>query len=364
MRELIADLHRLRSAGEPVGRAVVTSVWGSAPRAAGACMLATAGGKIAGSVSGGCVESATAQEISAAIAAGQARTVEFGVSDEAAWEVGLACGGTIRVLVEPAVRDELVRALESDSGVVLVTAVDGMDPVGAGMIVREDGAIEGPLAPAGWQDDSPPSLTALEDVREQIADLAGDALKRGLSRVESLDTGATSTISLFLEVHPRRPKLVIFGGVHVAGALVPMAKELGFCTIVADGREAFLTRARFPDADELVLGWPDEAFEQIGLDHATHVCILTHDPKFDDPALEIALRSDAAYVGAIGSRKTQAARRERLRDAGLTDEQLDRLHGPIGLDLGGHQPGEIAVAILAEIVATRHRGSAPPKSRG
>ena len=143
-----------------------------------------------------------------------------------------------------------------------------------------------------------------------------------------------------------------------------MAKELGWRTIVADGREAFLTRARFPDADELVLGWPAEAFEQIGLDQATHVCILTHDPKFDDPALEIALRSDAAYVGAIGSRKTQAARRERLRDAGLTDEQLDRLHGPIGLDLGGHQPGEIAVAILAEIVATRHRGSAAPKSRG
>ena len=261
-------------------------------------------------------------------------------------------------------RDELVRALAPDTGVVLVTAVDGMEPVGAGMLVREDGAVEGPLAPAGWQGDSPPSLTALEDVREAIAGIALDALKRGLSRVESLDTGATSTISLFLEVHPRRPKLVIFGGVHVAAALVSMAKELGFRTIVADGREAFLTRARFPDADELVLGWPDEAFEQIGLDHATHVCILTHDPKFDDPALQIALRSDAAYVGAIGSRKTQAARRERLRDAGLTDEQLDRLHGPIGLDLGGHQPGEIAVAILAEIVATRHRGSAPPKSRG
>jgi xanthine dehydrogenase accessory factor len=165
---------------------------------------------------------------------------------------------------------------------------------------------------------------------------------------------------VFLEVFPRRPTLVIFGGVHVAAALVPLAKALGYRTVVADGREAFLTRERFPEADELVLGWPDEAFARVGIDSATHICLLSHDPKFDEPAMEIALRSEAAYVGAIGSRKTQAARRERLRAAGFSEAELSRLRGPIGLDLGGRQPVETALAILAEITATRYGRSGGP----
>jgi xanthine dehydrogenase accessory factor len=137
-----------------------------------------------------------------------------------------------------------------------------------------------------------------------------------------------------------------------------LAKALGYHTIVADGRQAFLDRNRFPGADELILAWPDEAFEQIRLDSACYVCVLSHDPKFDEPALQIALRSPAAYVGAIGSRKTQATRRERLREAGLTDAQLERLHGPIGLDLGGRQPAETALAILAEMTSVRYGGTA------
>jgi xanthine dehydrogenase accessory factor len=181
-----------------------------------------------------------------------------------------------------------------------------------------------------------------------------DALLRQTSRTEKIPAPAGGEIAVFLEVFPRQPKLVIFGGVHVAAALVPLARALGYWTIVADGRGAFLTRERFPDADELILAWPAEAFARVGIDSATAICVLSHDPKFDDPALEIALRSDAAYVGAIGSRKTQTARRERLKSAGLTGEQLARLHGPIGLDLGGRAPAEVALAILAEMTAVRY----------
>jgi xanthine dehydrogenase accessory factor len=159
---------------------------------------------------------------------------------------------------------------------------------------------------------------------------------------------------VFLEYFPRQLTLLIFGATHVAIHLATLARKLGYRVVVADGRASFLTRERFPDADELVLGWPAEAFAQAGIDRGTFVCILSHDPKFDEAALEIALRSEAAYVGAIGSRKTQQSRRERLAERGLTAEEIARLHGPIGLDLGGKEPAETALAILAEMTMTRH----------
>jgi xanthine dehydrogenase accessory factor len=171
--------------------------------------------------------------------------------------------------------------------------------------------------------------------------------------VETL-AGDGGEVEVFFEVFPRRPTLLVFGGVHIATALVRLAKPLGYRTVVADGREGFLTRERFPDADELILGWPEEVFRRVGLNAATCICLLTHDPKFDEPALDLALRSPACYIGAIGSRKTQAHRRERLRAAGFGDAEIGRLHGPIGLDLGGRDPAEIALAILAEITAVRH----------
>jgi xanthine dehydrogenase accessory factor len=337
MRDLLNDYERFVATGKPFGRAVVTSVWGSAPRPEGSCMLAAADGTIAGSVSGGCVESATALEIEAAIARGSPKLVTFGVTDERAWEVGLACGGTIKVFVEPGVRPEVLRSARSQGGEVLVSVIDGPG-LGRSVRVLEDGRIEG----------TQPGVP-LEEVRE--AALA--ALKKESSTSRGFETQA-GTVSLFFEVFPRQPRLVIFGGVQIAVALVPLAKALGYHTIVADGREAFLDRARFPQADELVLAWPEEAFARIGIDSASYICVLSHDPKFDEPALEVALRSAAAYVGAIGSRKTQAARRERLRESGLTDAQVERLHGPIGLDLGGRQPAETALAILAEMTAVRY----------
>jgi xanthine dehydrogenase accessory factor len=339
MRGLLEEYQLLAASG-PVGRAVVTQVWGSAPRPEGACLLATLDGRMAGSVSGGCVETAAAEEIRAVIASGIARKIGWGVTHERAWEMGLSCGGTIEVFVEPAVRPELIQAARSTGSTVLATVIGGGAPLGSGVLIEEGGAsrVLGNL---------PAPLT------EPITRAATAALPRLKSRVETIAT-ATGPVEVFLEVFPRKPTLLIFGGVHIATALVRMAGPLGYRTVVADGREGFLTRERFPEADELILGWPEEVFKQAGLDSATCVCLLTHDPKFDEPALELALRSDACYVGAIGSRKTQAHRRERLRELGFSDAEVARLHGPIGLDLGGRTPEEIALAILAEVTAVRY----------
>lgn len=336
MRDLLAQYEHLRQYAEPVGRAVVTSVWGSAPRAEGACLLATRDGRIAGSISGGCVESDAAAEIAEAITRGSPRLVTYGVSHEKAWEVGLACGGTIKVWVEPTVPAPILAAARGEGGVVVATLLTGAGSVTIG----ENDTLD--VEPVNhWLSD-------------QVKEQAVAALRT--ETCGTIDVIAPDGIvaPVFLEVFPRRPKLVIVGGVHIAMALVPLAKSLGYRTTVADGREAFVTAARFPEADELLVAWPEEAFRKVGLDSATYVCVLSHDPKFDEPALDLALRSPARYVGAIGSRKTQSARRERLLKDGLSPTDLARLHGPIGLDLGGRSPAETALAIMAEITMARY----------
>jgi len=342
MRDLLQEYDTLMATGEPVGRAVVTSVWGSAPRPEGACMLATPSGRMAGSVSGGCVETAVAQEIQAAIARGTPRLVTFGVSDERAWEVGLACGGTIKVLVQPAVPSPVAAAARGKGGVVVATMLgpDGGTLPAQPAVIRENASIEH----TGW-----PNWTL-----SLLQAPARTALRQETSRSIELAGPDGSKAEVFLEVFPRQPRLVIFGGVHIAMALVPLAKTLGYYTVVADGRRAFLTRARFPEADELLVAWPEEAFRQTGLDASCYVCLLSHDPKFDEPAMALALRSPAAYIGAIGSKKTQAARRERLKSQGFTETDIARVHGPIGLDLGGRSPAETALAIMAQVTAVRY----------
>ncbi len=357
MRDLLSEYDAFRSHGELIGRAVVTSVWGSAPRPEGACLLATAGGSFAGSISGGCVENAIIMEIADAIRRGSPRLVALGVSDEKAWEVGLACGGTIGVFVEPSVRQPALEAARGDMGTVVATVIEAEGPVGAVMLIREDGTWDAPLPPPGAEAADVGRATGrLRTLAPKIAEAARQALTRATSRTVEWELAEGGRVTVFLEVFARRPRLVVFGGVHIAMALVPLARALGYRAIVADGREAFLTRERFPDADELILGWPEEAFERIGLDAATFVCVLSHDPKLDDPALRVALRSPAPYIGVIGSRKTQAARRERLRQQGFSEADLSRLRGPIGLDLGGRQPAETALAILAEMTAVRYGG--------
>ena len=361
MRDVLHEYDRLAARGEPVGRAVVTSVWGSAPRPEGASMLATPSGLMAGSVSGGCVESATVQAIIEAIGAGRSRLVTFGVTDEQAWTVGLACGGTIKVFVEPRVTPTLLEAARSQEGRVVATVVNGA-AAGGSVEIREAGAVGGITEPP---DGRAGAAAALAELARRLGEAAQEALAKEASRTVEVIAGDGERLAVFLEVFPRRPKLVIFGGVHVALALVPLAKALGYWTIVADGRQAFASRERFPDADEIIVDWPEGVFARVPVDPATYVCVLSHDPKFDEPALRLALRSAARYIGAIGSKKTQAERRNRLRAQGFTDEELTRVHGPIGLDLGGRQPAETALAILAEITQVRYgRAPSTPAGRG
>lgn len=327
MIELLADLERWRAEGVEAGRAVVVRTIGSAPRPQGAVLLVASDGRIAGSVSAGCVEGAVVEEVGRARRSGRSCVVRYGISDEQAWDVGMACGGTIDVLVEPTVRREIVQAARERGGAV-VTRLPA-DPA-------DTGAGQG--TPAG-----PPS------------DVVADATATGRSRTVEVEGGA-----FFIEVFPRRPRLVIIGGVEVARPLVSMARAVGYETIVADGRARFATHERFPDADRIIVAWPDEAAGIIGLGPADAVAVLTHDPKFDEPAITVALARGCRYVGAIGSARAQADRRQRLLAAGVPEAELQRLRGPIGLDLGGREPAETALAILAEIVAMRHGASGGP----
>jgi len=363
MKELLDTLagwEARGTTGADIGRAVVVRTFGSAPRPEGANLLYAPDGRLAGSVSGGCVEGAAVEEIERARATGHARVIRYGISDEEAWDVGLACGGTIDVLVEPTTPATVVDAARRSVGArgrgsAVVTPLPGDSPPpefgqhqpgdGAApepeLVVGDDGTLQGSLGS--------PELDAA------LVDAAREALRRGQSR--TVELGGRS---LFIEVFPVRPRLVIVGGVEVARSLVRLARELGYETVVVDGRAAFATPERFPDVDRLVVGWPDEVADEIELGPNDAVAVLSHDVKFDEPAIVEALRRGCRYVGAVGSRKTQADRRARLREAGVSDADLDRLRGPVGLDLGGRAPAETALAILSEIVAERYGGSGTP----
>jgi xanthine dehydrogenase accessory factor len=361
MKELVETLVAWQAEGVVVGRAVVVRTFGSAPRPEGAVLIATADGRIAGSVSGGCVEGAAFEEIERARRDGVARVIRYGISDEQAWDVGLACGGTIDVLVEPTVRPEVAAAAghaRSGSG-------SGGRAVVIPLPADAPGAAFGPHQPGAGE--RPAASLVVGDEGVLVGSLGDAVLDAELVRaaLEALAGGTSRTVelggrSLFIEAYPVRPRLVVVGAVQVAIPLVAMARELGFETVVVDGRAAFATRERFPDVDRLVVGWPDEVAEEIGLGPADSVAVLTHDVKFDEPAIVEALRRGCRYVGAVGSRKTQGDRRVRLLAAGVSVEELARLRGPIGLDLGGRAPAETALAILAEIVAARHAGSGRP----
>jgi xanthine dehydrogenase accessory factor len=363
MRELLETLDTWRAdpgSRPAIGRAVVVRTFGSAPRPEGAVLLYADDGRIAGSVSGGCVEGAAAEEIDRARTTGRERVIRYGISDEQAWDVGLACGGTIDVLVQPQVPAPVVDAAKASlgaggRGAAVVTPLPEDSPPGEfgahepgegatpepELIVHEDGRLDGTLGR--------PEMDAA------LVEGALEALRRGTSR--TLDIGERS---YFVEAFPVRPRLVVVGAVEVARSLVRLAAELGYETVVVDGRASFATKERFPDVGQLVVGWPDEIADEIGLGQNDAVAVLTHDVKFDEPAIVESLRRHCRYVGAVGSRKTQADRRARLRDAGVTDDELADLRGPIGLDLGGRNPAETALAILAEIVAERYGGSGRP----
>jgi xanthine dehydrogenase accessory factor len=316
--------------GRGVAVAAVVSTWGSAPRGPGSLLVADDRGAFEGSVSGGCVEAAVVAEARAAIRDGRPRTVEYGVTNERAWEVGLACGGTLRVHV-----------VRLDA-----PAVGALAALLADVDARRPAALAIPLAGGA------PAL-----LRPGEAGAAGDPAVLAAAR-EALEAGvaaALETAAGAVLVTPFAPpaRVVAVGAVHVAQALVRLLPLAGLAPILVDPRPAFASEARF-EGVTIVRAWPEEALARVGLDGRTAVVTLSHDPKIDDPALAAALRSEAFYVGALGSRRTHAARRERLRAEGFGDEALARIHAPVGLDLGGRAPGEIALAIAAELVAALH----------
>ncbi|HTY41748.1 MAG TPA: XdhC/CoxI family protein [Thermoanaerobaculia bacterium] len=335
MRDVLADIEGFLADGRQVALATVVETWGSAPRTIGAKMAVADDRRIAGSVSGGCVENAVVEASDDVLRSGKPRLLKFGVSDDAAWSVGLACGGAIEVFVEPLdpelfgpVRD----ALRHEQPLAVATAIRG--DVGRRVAVFADGRAIG-------AEDAP------------MREAARSALAAGQSGRAPLDGG-----ELFVDVLLPSPRLIVVGGVHIAVALVTLGKALGFRTVLVDPRETFANPKRFPHADEIVSAWPDQALAKLALNAGTAVAVLAHDPKLDDPALIAALASPAFYVGALGSTRTQEKRRKRLLEAGVSPEALARLHAPIGLDLGGRAPEEIALSVMAQIVAARH-GKAP-----
>lgn len=365
MRDLLPALDAWRAEGRAVGRAVVIRAFGSAPRREGAVLLVADDGRMVGSVSGGCVEGATAELVTEAIRRGRSRVIRYGITDREAWDVGLACGGTIDVLVEPFVRPE-VEAAARQRGLAVITTLpsrlpppDADRPAGAAAAAeaaRRDG-------PQAWESPGTATVVDPDAAEPPLADpalaAAGQAVHGGLSRL--LTSGSEA---VFVEAFPRPPRLVVVGATEVARHLVRLAGATGYTTVVVDPRAAFATSERFPGVDELRVEWPEEAFAAIGLGPDDAVAVLSHDPKVDEPAIVDAFARGARYVGAVGSRRSQRERRDRLLGAGLTEADLGQLHGPIGLDLGGREPDETALSILAEIVAVRRGGTGRPLADG
>ena len=328
--------------GKQVVLATVVSTWGSSPRPVGAVMAISDQSEISGSVSGGCVEGAVIDAGLEVIQTGEPRRLHFGVADENAWQVGLSCGGEIEIYVEPFGAEELAgwrNALQLKAPFCKILVLKGdLDVPQAGWFVFEPGS-------------SGVSETG-HDIPEELHRAAQEACLTGKSALLSIP--AVEYPEVFLHVYQPPQRLIVVGGVHIAIPLVSLANTLGYEVILIDPRRLFGTRERFPGVTRLLQEWPQEAFLKVPLTSSTAVVTLTHDPKIDDPALLAALDSPAYYIGALGSRRTHQNRVKRLLDQGLDPGDLERIHAPVGLDLGGTAPEEIALAVMAEIVQCWH----------
>jgi|SRR5437588_304625 len=318
VREILAELDRWRARGDRVAMARVVATRRSAPRPVGSKLIVSETGELAGSVSGGCVESEVVEAAREVLAGTAGRLLTYGISDDLALTVGLPCGGEIDVWVD-----------------------------------EPDPELVGRLADVARQDRRAVFFVDLDDGTERLAlegddDVADELIRSGHSKIVELQGRR-----VFADVFGPPPRLFVYGAVDTADALCGAARAIGWRTIVADARGRFATRERLPSADEVIVAWPDEALAQVAPDHTTAILVLTHDDKFDVPLLVGALASEAYYIGALGSRRNQERRRERLLEAGVDEAELDRISGPAGLDIGAHTPAETAVSMLAEIMAVR-----------
>jgi xanthine dehydrogenase accessory factor len=335
VKEVLSAIERWRSRGERFAIATVVATRRSAPRPVGAKLAISEGGEMAGSVSGGCVESDVYEHACEVLDGSRPQLLSYGIADDLALSVGLPCGGEIDVFVERAPSEELVervvRVVREEERAVLFTVVEG-EPLGAELLVTEAGERMG-------------------DGPEELAGHVGELLRGGRNRLLELGAG----LKVFAEIYGPAPRLLVYGAVDTAEELCALAARLGWHTIVADARGKFATKERIPSAHELIVGWPEDAIARVQPDYQTAVVVLTHDDKFDVPAIKGALATDAFYIGALGSRRNQERRRERLLEAGVSDDELERVSGPSGLDIGADTPAETALSILGEILATRAR---------
>ncbi|GHC53271.1 XdhC/CoxI family protein [Streptomyces violaceochromogenes] len=356
MLDIAEELNRWVEQGRDFAVATVVAVSGSAPRRPGAALAVDADGTAIGSVSGGCVEGAVYALCEQALRDGETVLERFGYSDDDAFAVGLTCGGVIDILVtpvraadpvRPVVASALAAAAEGEAAAVARIVSGPPELTGRALLVRPDGAYDG-------------GFGAHPELDRTVAAEAGaflDAGRTGTLEIGERGSRCGAPLTVLVESSVPAPRMIVFGAIDFAAALVRVGKFLGHHVTVCDARPVFATRTRFPDADEIVVEWPHRYLERTEVDARTVLCVLTHDAKFDVPLLKLALRLPVAYVGAMGSRRTHLDRNARLREVGVTELELSRLHSPIGLDLGARTPEETALSIAAEIVAARRGGS-------
>jgi xanthine dehydrogenase accessory factor len=331
VNDLLPDLNEWIERGDRFAIATVVAVKKSAPRPPGAKMAVNEDGEIIGAVSGGCVEGAVIELADRVLQGDPPQLVQFGIADETAWDVGLPCGGEIDVWVQAYQPGRFVDIARGGGRAAEVTLLKGAAP-GAKLLFEEDGTVSGSLGAPELDDEG--RRAAEELLWAETSELRGP---------------------MFVDLIAPAPRLILFGAVPIAAALCRLGKATGWRCYVVDPRQRFATPERFPDAEQVIATWPQQAFAQLGgIDPATSIAVLTHDPKLDDAALAIALRSPARFIGAMGSRRAQESRRERLLALGFSDEELARLSAPVGLDLGAITAEETALSILSEVVANRH----------
>jgi len=364
VRDILDQIVKWWDSGETFGLATVVQTFSSAPREPGAALAVSSGGEVVGSVSGGCVEGAVYELSGEVRASGLPVLQRYGVSDETAFSVGLTCGGIIDIFVEPVGRQsypefgEIAAAVRTGEPVAVATVIDGPGTIGARRVIwpaEHEGDAAAALATG--------TLGAGDRLDQAVDDDARGMLAQGLTGVRRYGPDGErrrDELGVFVQSFAPPPRMLVFGAIDFAAAVARIGKFLGYRVTVCDARPVFATASRFPDADEVVTDWPHRYLSRTTTDERTVICVLTHDPKFDVPVLEVALRAPAAYIGAMGSRRTHEDRLERLREAGMSAGELARLRSPVGLDLGARTPEETAVAIAAELIQLRWGGSGQP----
>jgi xanthine dehydrogenase accessory factor len=373
VRDILSKITTWWAAGETFGLATVVRTFRSAPRDPGAALAVSAGGEVIGSVSGGCVEGAVYELSMDVSGTGNPVLATYGVSDDDAFAVGLTCGGILDIFVEPVdqarfpeLRD-IAEAVERGEPVAVATVIGGPGQVGARRVIwaRPD-ADPGEGADGsgdGWHAGGSGTLGSGSRLDAAVDDDVRGMLAQGLTGIRRYGAHGErrgDELSVFVNSFAPPPRMLVFGAIDFAAAVARVGKFLGYHVTVCDARQVFATKSRFPDADEVVVEWPHRFLAGTSVDSRTVICVLTHDPKFDVPLLEEALRTPAGYIGAMGSRRTHDDRLARLREVGLTDDELARLRSPIGLDLGARTPEETAVSIAAELIQLRWGGTGRP----